>query len=99
MDPSPYESPRGHDNPRARWRVFWKRTCIASLCIAAICFLAGKALAMAASDANDAAWFLIVDGLIALVELGCLTLAGLSGIGWAISRRPSPNNEPTESSD
>ena len=93
MDPSPYESPKYHETTRRRWRVIWKRACIASLCFAGILFLAAKTLVIVADGSNETAWFLVVDGLIALGELVAITLAGICGIGWALSRRPLSENQ------
>lgn len=99
MDPIPYEPSKLRENRRPGWRAFWRRVCIASLCITGILFLAGRALATVAYGSRETAWFLVVDGLLALGELSSLTLAGVSGIGWAIGRRPLPNEQPTVSQD
>ena len=63
------------------WRVVWKRVCCGSLGVAAVFFVAGRILAAVGHNANQTALFLVLDGLLALGELGSLTIAGIAGRG------------------
>ncbi len=69
MDVNPYEPPKHHENPHLGWRAFWKRVCCESLCLAVGFFVTTKIFATVAHDADETAWIIMVDGLLALGEL------------------------------
>ncbi len=62
--------------------------CLGSIGLAGLLFLYGKHLAMSPLPRGD--WFNIADGLVALGELTCWTMAGIAVIGsiisWSLAR-------------
>jgi len=58
---------------------------IGSLSLAGLCLLLDTLLATSAAQPRSDA-FLIVNGLVALVELSSCTVAGIAAIGWVVSR-------------
>lgn len=90
MNPNPYESPGRFDSGRFGWRRFWKRTCLASLGAAVVLMLSSTILATLGEGENDPVWFSVLVGLLALGELTSLTLGGVAGIGWTLSRKSEP---------
>ena len=89
---NPYQSPP-KDTSRSttvgRWRAFWRRSCYGSFCVAAIFILVLVGVEYAFGlDTSDTRGFLILRGLLALGILCSLTMAGIAGIGWTLSRRP-----------
>ena len=71
---------------RFGWRTVWMWICLGSIMLAIALLFFGKLLAAANPPPHSDA-FLILDGFLAFVELSLWVVAGLSGIGWVVSRR------------
>lgn len=70
-------------------RSYWKLVCLASLAVAIVLRVISESVAVLLREASGSDWFKIANGLLALIELTCWTTAGIGGIGWVLSRRPT----------
>ena len=88
MEPNPYQSPPP-EAIKGRWRLFWRWLCIRSFFFALFLIVPEAAMRLTKGPTPDAL-HLVLDGLLALIELMTFTTIGIAGIGWIISPRPRP---------
>lgn len=67
-----------------KWRRLWKGLCIGSFGLAVVLLLISGALSFYRHRAEPSPLFLVLDGILALVELLCWATVGISAIGWII---------------
>lgn len=86
MEPNPYQSPVS-EAIKGRWRRFWRWLCIRSFLFALFLIVPEVAVRLVKGP-TPGPLYLVVDGLLALIELMTFVTIGVAGIGWIVSPRP-----------